>query len=59
MLWGNFARKKEALIASDDNLILKAMHPSPFAAYKGFFGCRHFSQANQYLVDRGLEPIGW
>jgi uracil-DNA glycosylase len=60
MLWGSFAQQKEALIAKDrDHLILKAPHPSPFSAHKGFFGCRHFSQTNTFLSEHGEGPIDW
>lgn len=59
LLWGSFAQKKAALIDSKKHLILKAPHPSPLSAYRGFFGCRHFSQANQYLIQHGSEPIRW
>lgn len=59
ILWGNFAKQKEYLIDGKKHLILKAAHPSPFAADKGFFGCRHFSKTNEYLVKNGIEPINW
>lgn len=59
ILWGNFAKQKEILIDSSKHLILKAAHPSPFAADKGFFGCKHFSKTNEYLVKNGIEPINW
>jgi uracil-DNA glycosylase len=60
LLWGSFAQQKEALIAKDrDHLILKAPHPSPFSAHKGFFGCRHFSQTNTFLSEHGEGPIDW
>ncbi len=60
MLWGSFAQQKEALIARDrDHLILKAPHPSPFSAHKGFFGCRHFSRTNAFLCEHGEGPIDW
>jgi uracil-DNA glycosylase len=59
MLWGNFAKEKGAHIHEGRHLVLKAMHPSPFAADKGFFGCRHFSKANEYLVKNGIDPIDW
>ena len=59
MLWGNFAKEKGAHIDERRHLVLKAMHPSPFAADKGFFGCRHFSKANEYLVKNGIDPIDW
>ncbi|MDN3205751.1 uracil-DNA glycosylase [Algoriphagus sediminis] len=59
LLWGAFAQKKAALIPSDRHLILKAPHPSPLSAHRGFFGCKHFSQTNEYLVSQGKEPIEW
>jgi len=58
-LWGNDAKAKETLIDSKKHLILKAAHPSPFSAYNGFLGCKHFSKANQYLVQHGYEPVDW
>ncbi|MFT4720973.1 MAG: uracil-DNA glycosylase [Candidatus Azotimanducaceae bacterium] len=59
MLWGNYAQKKGAKIDRDKHLVLQAPHPSPLAAYRGFFGCRHFSQSNQYLMAHGQSPIDW
>lgn len=59
MLWGRFAQEKQALIDATKHLILKAAHPSPFSAYNGFMGCKHFSKANDYLVKNGKEPIDW
>ena len=59
MLWGSYAQKKGAIADPSKNLILKAVHPSPLSAYRGFFGCRHFSAANAYLVANGREPIVW
>ena len=63
MLWGSYAQKKAAQIDSIDrggrHLVLKAPHPSPLSAHNGFFGCRHFSQANAFLESRGLKPIDW
>ena len=58
MLWGNFARNKRVYIDKTKHLILEAAHPSPLAG-NAFSGCRHFSQANAYLVKNGLEPIDW
>ena len=58
MLWGNYARSKEGLIDSGRHLVLQAAHPSPLAR-GAFFGCRHFSQANAYLVRTGRSPINW
>ncbi|MCK9272800.1 uracil-DNA glycosylase [Candidatus Gracilibacteria bacterium] len=59
MLWGAFAQSKENLIDSKKHLILKAPHPSPFSAHKGFFGCKHFSKTNEYLQKNGIKPINW
>lgn len=59
MLWGAYAQKKADLIDSKKHLILKAPHPSPLSAHRGFLGCRHFSQANEYLLEKNLEPIRW
>jgi uracil-DNA glycosylase len=59
LLWGKFAQNKESLIADNDHLILKAAHPSPFAAYNGFFGCKHFSKANAFLRKKGKTEIDW
>ncbi|MCM5528057.1 uracil-DNA glycosylase [Parasegetibacter sp. NRK P23] len=59
MLWGRFAHEKQVLIDETKHLLLKAAHPSPFSADKGFFGCKHFSKANAYLAANGLEPIDW
>jgi uracil-DNA glycosylase len=59
MLWGAYAQKKGAFIDESKHLVLKAAHPSPFAADRGFFGTRHFSKANEYLKAQGKEPIDW
>ncbi|MBQ9338897.1 MAG: uracil-DNA glycosylase [Paludibacteraceae bacterium] len=59
MLWGAYAQRKAAFVQSRNHLILKAAHPSPLSAYNGFFGCRHFSKANAYLLAHGQEPIEW
>jgi uracil-DNA glycosylase len=59
MLWGNFAKEKGMHIDSKKHLVLKAAHPSPFSADKGFFGCKHFSKTNEYLVKYGKSPIDW
>lgn len=59
LLWGRYAQNKEALVDGSRHLILKAAHPSPFSAYNGFFGCKHFSKANQYLQEHNMEPIDW
>jgi uracil-DNA glycosylase len=59
LLWGNYARAKEALIDTTKHHVLKAAHPSPLSAYNGFFGCGHFSKANDLLQQQGLTPIDW
>jgi uracil-DNA glycosylase len=59
MLWGNYAQKKTTLIDSTKHLVLQAPHPSPLSAYQGFFGCKHFSQANAFLEGRGLNAVKW
>jgi uracil-DNA glycosylase len=59
MLWGSYAQRKGAIADPSRNLILKSVHPSPLSAYRGFFGSRHFSQANVYLQSIGKEPIIW
>jgi len=59
MLWGSYAQKKGAIIERKKHLVLEAPHPSPLAAHRGFFGCRHFSQANQYLMTHDQAPIEW
>ena len=59
MLWGNFAKSKEALLKNPNHLVLTSAHPSPFSARKGFFGNNHFIKANEYLTEHGLEPIDW
>jgi uracil-DNA glycosylase len=59
LLWGSYAQKKGQIINSNKHLILKAPHPSPLSAHRGFFGCGHFSKANQWLQKQGLEPIDW
>lgn len=59
MLWGSNAQEKGNLITNPRHLILKAPHPSPLSAYRGFFGCRHFSQANDFLKKTGQTPIDW
>ncbi len=57
-LWGNHAKQKKELI-NDRHLVLEAPHPSPFSAYNGFFGCKHFSIANEFLIKNKLKPIQW
>lgn len=59
LLWGSYAIRKGAFIDRSRHLVLEAPHPSPLSAYRGFFGCRHFSKTNQYLVEQGKEPIQW
>lgn len=59
ILWGGNARKKKSLIKNKHHLILECAHPSPLSAYNGFFGCRHFSRANEFLASKGIEPIDW
>ena len=59
MLWGRNAREKKALITNPQHLILEAPHPSPLSAYHGFFGCRHFSKANDFLQRHGMDPVDW
>ena len=59
VLWGNFAKKKESLIDTKKHLILKAPHPSPLSAHRGFFGCKHFSKANDFLRKNDLKEIIW
>lgn len=59
ILWGKYAESKEGLINSKKHLVLKAAHPSPFSAYKGFFGCNHFSKCNDYLKKKGIQEIVW
>ena len=59
LLWGRPAQSKIPMLTNSKHLILKAPHPSPLSAYRGFFGCRHFSQANAFLEKSGIEPIDW
>lgn len=59
LLWGKFAQDKQALIDETKHHVLKAAHPSPFSADKGFFGCKHFSKTNEFLMQEGLQPIDW
>ena len=59
MLWGRPAQSKKSLLNNPAHLILEAPHPSPLSAYRGFFGCRHFSKANAFLAANGIEPIDW
>lgn len=59
MLWGSYAQKKGSVIDRRKHLVLKAPHPSPLSAHRGFLGCRHFSKANDYLQQHGQQPIDW
>ncbi|HEY7883449.1 MAG TPA: uracil-DNA glycosylase [Cellvibrionaceae bacterium] len=59
MLWGSYAQKKGSIIDSGKHLVLKSPHPSPLSAYRGFIGNGHFSAANRYLQQQGLQPIDW
>lgn len=59
MLWGKPAQSKAGMLTNEKHLILKAPHPSPLSAYRGFFGCRHFSKANEFLRQNGMTPIDW
>ncbi len=59
LLWGSYAQAKTALIDTSKHHVLKSVHPSPLSAYRGFFGCRHFSKTNALLLSTGKEPIDW
>ena len=59
ILWGSYAIKKKSLINTSKHCILTAPHPSPLSSYRGFFGCKHFSQTNTYLTSKGKTPIEW
>lgn len=59
LLWGSYAQRKGQVVDGSKNLILKSVHPSPLSVYRGFFGCKHFSQANAYLQSIGKTPINW
>lgn len=59
LLWGKPAQSKIPMLTNPKHLILKAPHPSPLSAYRGFFGCKHFSKANTFLQENGIEPIDW
>lgn len=59
LLWGSYARKKAAFVDRSKHLVLEAPHPSPLSAYRGFFGCKHFSKTNNYLMAHGKSPIRW
>lgn len=59
LIWGSCAKQKETYITNKNHYILKAPHPSPLSAYRGFFGCKHFSKANEILIANNEEPIDW
>lgn len=59
LLWGSYAQKKGQIIDRNRHLVLQSTHPSPLSAHRGFLGCRHFSQANDYLIKTGQQPIDW
>ena len=59
LLWGSYAQKKGAMIDRARHLVLQSPHPSPLSASRGFFGNKHFSLANEYLIKRGAKPIDW
>lgn len=59
LLWGSYAQKKGRLIDRAQHFVLEGPHPSPLSAYRGFFGCKHFSKANQYLSEQGVSEINW
>ena len=59
LLWGSHAGKKASMIHNPKHLVLKAPHPSPLSAYRGFFGCKHFSKCNAFLEEQGLAPVDW
>lgn len=59
LLWGNYAQQKAQYIDRTKHLVLTAVHPSPLSAHRGYFGCKHFSQTNQYLKEHGIDPINW
>lgn len=59
LLWGRPAQMKKSMLHNPKHLILEAPHPSPLSAYRGFFGCKHFSKTNEFLKANGLEPVDW
>ena len=59
VLWGKFAQEKRSLIDESKHCVLRAAHPSPLSAHAGFFGCKHFSKTNEYLMNKGIDPIDW
>ncbi|MCB9063341.1 MAG: uracil-DNA glycosylase [Halobacteriovoraceae bacterium] len=59
LLWGTPAQKKASIVDENKHYVLRAPHPSPLSSYRGFFGCKHFSKANDYLISKGIAPINW
>lgn len=59
ILWGSYAQKKGSFIDTNKHLVLKSVHPSPLSSYRGFFGCKHFSKANEFLTQKNRKPIDW
>ena len=59
LLWGKFAQEKRIMIDEKEHCILRSVHPSPLSAHAGFFGCKHFSKTNEYLISKGIDPIDW
>ncbi len=59
MLWGGYAQKKCSIVDPANNCVLESVHPSPLSSYRGFFGCKHFSRANSYLIEQGKDAINW
>lgn len=59
VLWGNYAKKKGKNVDKKKHCVIEGTHPSPLSAYGGFFGCKHFSKANEYLKKQGRTPINW
>lgn len=59
LLWGKYAQNKKSMIDIGKHFVLEAPHPSPLSVYRGFFGCRHFSKTNEFLISKGLQPINW
>ncbi|HDL6201402.1 TPA: uracil-DNA glycosylase, partial [Mannheimia haemolytica] len=59
LLWGSHAQRKGQFIDRNRHCVLASPHPSPLSAYRGFFGCKHFSKANNYLISQGISPINW
>ena len=59
MLWGNYAKRRLPLITNENHLVLTSVHPSPLSASRGFFGCKHFSKANKFLIEHNIAPVDW